>query len=311
MKTTSVTLDAIRIDGGTQARAELNQMTVAEYADAMAEGAKFPPVVVFFDGVDNWLADGFHRYFGAKKINARDIEVDVRDGTKRDAVLFSIGANASHGLRRTNADKRKAVETLLADPEWASWSDNQIAKACGVSHPFVGSVRASLETVSSEKTAERSYTTKHGTTATMKTGNVGRTKEKPEQTAEKPQSPAPAAPSISSEDQELADAMGADPVELLNDLQRENEALLAQIKTLTAEDTKAELHKMILQRDHAVREQEVAMDRAHKEQRLHAQKHRALMRCGKAVGEDDPTKIAATVEAFVRSHGGVPLKVVA
>jgi hypothetical protein len=114
-----------------------------------------------------------------------------------------------------------------------------------------------------------------------------------------------------SEDQELADAMGADPVELLNDLQRENEALLAQIKTLTAEDTKAELHKMILQRDHAVREQEVAMDRAHKEQRLHAQKHRALMRCGKAVGEDDPTKIAATVEAFVRTHGGMPFKVVA
>ncbi|MDE1999425.1 MAG: hypothetical protein KGI52_10905 [Burkholderiales bacterium] len=114
-----------------------------------------------------------------------------------------------------------------------------------------------------------------------------------------------------SEDQELADAMGADPVELLNDLQRENEALLAQIKTLTAEDTKAELHKMILQRDHAVREQEVAMDRAHKEQRLHAQKHRALMRCGKAVGEDDPTKIAATVEAFVRAHGGMPFKVVA
>lgn len=116
---------------------------------------------------------------------------------------------------------------------------------------------------------------------------------------------------VTPDGEDLSDAMGADPVELLNDLQRENEALLAQIKTLTAEDTKAELHKMILQRDHAVREQEVAMDRAHKEQRLHAQKHRALMRCGKAVGEDDPTKIAAVVEAFVRQHGGVPLKAVA
>ena len=116
---------------------------------------------------------------------------------------------------------------------------------------------------------------------------------------------------VTPDGEDLSDAMGADPVELLNDLQRENEALLAQIKTLTAEDTKAELHKMILQRDHAVREQEVAMDRAHKEQRLHAKKHRALMRCGKAVGEDDPTKIAAVVEAFVRQHGGVPLKAVA
>ena len=193
MNTTSVTLDAIRIDGGTQARAELNQQTVSEYADAMAEGAKFPPVVVFFDGVDNWLADGFHRYFGAKKIDARDIEADVREGTKRDAILFSLGANANHGLRRTNADKRKAVETLLADSEWVKWSDNQIAKACSVHHSTVADYRRSLAESASEKLVERTYTTKHGTTATMKTGNVGRTKEKPEQAAEKPQAPAPQA----------------------------------------------------------------------------------------------------------------------
>lgn len=301
----SLSLGKIRIDGGTQARAELNQQTVSEYADAMTEGAKFPPVVVFFDGVDHWLADGFHRYFGAKKIDARDIDADVREGTRRDAILFSLGANDTHGLRRTNADKRKSVETLLADPEWATWSNVQVGKTCAVSEGLVRSLRKNEVTAT-----ERTYTTKHGTAATMKTNKIGRTKEKPEQIAEKPQ--APATQSLAaSEDQELADAMGADPVELLNDLQRENEALLAQIKTLTAEDTKAELHKMILQRDHAVREQEVAMDRAHKEQRLHAQKHRALMRCGKAVGEDDPTKIAATVEAFVRAHGGMPFKVVA
>lgn len=426
MNTTSVTLDAIRIDGGTQARAELNQMTVAEYADAMAEGAKFPPVVVFFDGVDNWLADGFHRYFGAKKINARDIEVDVRDGTKRDAILFSLGANANHGLRRTNADKRKAVETLLADPEWVKWPDTEIAQVCGVGRHFVRAVRKDLtctpnasdgdvqptyrkyinkhgqESVmnvarigsSQSKTRQLTeeelrllatapapcvyvlhdgnvckigwsryprqrvegllsqspyatviavaaggnkeermlhkefacerdsgewfvvkpedvvaaierlglqFKTKHGTTATMKTGNVGRTKEKPEQAAEKPQAPAPHA-LATLEDEDLADAMGADPVELLNDLQRENEALLAQIKTLTAEDTKAELHKMILQRDHAVRQQSEAMDRAALSQKREKRSKHLLMRCGKAVGEEDPEKIPAIVEAMARTY---------
>lgn len=105
-----------------------------------------------------------------------------------------------------------------------------------------------------------------------------------------------------SEDQELADAMGADPVELLNDLQRENEALLAQIKTLTAEDTKAELHKMILQRDHAVRQQSEAMDRAALSQKREKRSKHLLMRCGKAVGEEDPEKIPAIVEAMARTY---------
>ncbi len=134
-------LDDIRIDGGTQARAALDQSTVSEYAEAMEGGAAFPPVTVFFDGADRWLADGFHRYFGAKKIGCLSIGADERAGTRRDAILFSYGANAQHGLRRTNADKRKAVEDLLADSEWSKWSDRQIAKVACVSVPFVGAMR--------------------------------------------------------------------------------------------------------------------------------------------------------------------------
>lgn len=90
--------------------------------------------------------------------------------------------------------------------------------------------------------------------------------------------------------------------DLLDELQRDNDQLNEQIKILTATDTKAELHKMILQRDHAVRQQGDAMDRAVREQKAHAFKHRQLVRCGKAVGEEDPTKIAAAVEAFVRQY---------
>ena len=41
-----------------------------------------------------------------------------------------------------------------------------------MSHPFVASVRRSLVTVSSEKPTERTYTTKHGTQATMKIGKA-------------------------------------------------------------------------------------------------------------------------------------------
>jgi hypothetical protein len=102
------------------------------------------------------------------------ILADVHTGTQRDAILFSASANSLHGLRRTNADKRKAALLLLEDAEWSAWSDNAIAKQCGVSHPFVAAVRFSLETVSSEKPAERIGKDKHGKETTIKTGNIGK-----------------------------------------------------------------------------------------------------------------------------------------
>lgn len=60
-------LSLIRTDGGTQPRAGLNPELIDEYAKAMTEGAKFPPVTVFYDQISYWLADGFHRLEAAKK----------------------------------------------------------------------------------------------------------------------------------------------------------------------------------------------------------------------------------------------------
>jgi hypothetical protein len=73
-----------------------------------------------------------------------EILVFIRNGTRRDAVMYSAGANSHHGLRRTNEDKRKAAQTLLADPEWAAWSDREIARQCNVVHAFVAKVRAGM-----------------------------------------------------------------------------------------------------------------------------------------------------------------------
>ena len=98
----------------------------------------------FFDGQDYWLADGFHRLHAALKAKLTQLAVEVRQGIRREAVLYSVGANALYGLRRTNSDKQRAVETLLRDQEWRQWSDNAIAKTCGVSQPFVGKSRAKL-----------------------------------------------------------------------------------------------------------------------------------------------------------------------
>lgn len=166
-----LTLAEIRLDGGTQPRVAINEDVVADYAATVHE---LPPVVVFFDGVAYWLADGFHRFHAHRRAGEHTLEALVHQGTKRDAVLYAVGANQTHGLRRTNADKRRAVETLLGDDEWRRWTDREVARRCGVSHEFASSVRKSLSTVDSEEQAERTYVTKHGTVATMDTSRIGR-----------------------------------------------------------------------------------------------------------------------------------------
>ena len=132
------------IQDGAQMRVEMKPDVVRDYADDMAAGAIFPPVVVYHDGTGYWLADGFHRVEAARKIGSETIDAEVREGGARDAILQAVGANASHGLRRTQADKRRAVERLLRDEEWSKWSDRKIAKVAKVDHKTVGKIRHEL-----------------------------------------------------------------------------------------------------------------------------------------------------------------------
>jgi hypothetical protein len=145
--------------------------------------------VVFFDGAEYWLADGFHRIIAAETLGLVEIAADVRPGGRRDAILYAVGANAAHGLKRTNRDKRNAVMVLLKDPEWDQWSDREIARRCAVSDRFVNGVRAVL--TPNIRSEPRTYTTKHGTTSTMTVSNIG---ARP--------APAPAAAAVADERQQ-------------------------------------------------------------------------------------------------------------
>jgi len=129
-----------------QARVAMNDETIEEYAEAMRNGDKFPPVVVFSDdGASYWLSDGFHRYHAAKQIaNKWNLQAEIRAGGKREAILFAVGANASHGLRRSREDKRNPVLKLLKDKEWSQWSDREIARQCRVDHKTVARIRGEL-----------------------------------------------------------------------------------------------------------------------------------------------------------------------
>ena len=137
-----ISLQDVRLDGGTQPRVGIDVDTVATYADLLLDGVKLPPVVVFYDGASYWLADGFHRVHAFGKLATTLIDADVRQGTKRDAVLYSVGANATHGKPRTNLDKRRSVQTLLSDEEWSQKSDRWIAEKACVNQSTVTRLRA-------------------------------------------------------------------------------------------------------------------------------------------------------------------------
>ena len=177
-------LDVIRIDGDTQPREELDQEMVAEYAELMRDGVKFPPVIVFFDGSNYWLVDGFHRYFATKSNGFVSIEAEVKEGTQRDAQLQSMTANSKqHGKPATAKDKRRSVLRMLKDAEWSGWSNIKIAEWIGVSAMTVGRLKVSL---GEEKKEEVKYINKHGQEKTMKTGNLG-AKPKPAVTPPPPE----------------------------------------------------------------------------------------------------------------------------
>lgn len=172
MTATALPIEQVRSDGGTQSRVQLDWIVIDEYAAAMRDGAVFPPIVVFYDGAEYWLADGFHRLEAGKRAESAVIAADVRQGTVRDAILYSVGANAAHGLRRSNADKRAAVLRLLEDAEWGRWADSEIARRCVVNQSTVSRIRESspMHCISEP----RAYITKHGTAATMNVSAIGR-----------------------------------------------------------------------------------------------------------------------------------------
>lgn len=92
-----------------------------------------------------------------------------------------------------------------------------------------------------------------------------------------------------------------DMVAELESAAKEIEALTGEIKAAQADDLKAEAIKWRRAYDNAVRQQSEAMDRAKASSDREAWVMRQLMRCGKAVGQEDPTKIAAAVEGFMRA----------
>jgi hypothetical protein len=193
-------VDNIVIDESMQARSKMMaEVAVNEYADAMRQGAAFPPIDVFQDGDTYILADGYTRHAAAKRAGLTEIACRVHAGALRDAKLFAVGANAAHGHPRSAKDKRCAVLKLLNDDEWFTWSDHEIGRHCHVGHQLVAKLRPLTGRATSER---RQFRSKHGTVGKMKTERIGKT-HKSRKAGELGDQPGLLSPSVNKNETEI------------------------------------------------------------------------------------------------------------
>jgi hypothetical protein len=144
-----ISIKAIKVDHDLQSRVRTDKEVVQDYANAVLvyaedkfKNGNFPPVVLFDDGKTYWLADGFHRLAAHIKAELPTILSEVREGTRRDAILFSAGANAKMGLRPSAADKEKAILMILKDELWRQKGVSEISRLVGTSSHVVNRVRS-------------------------------------------------------------------------------------------------------------------------------------------------------------------------
>lgn len=143
---TEMRLEELRMEPDAQARTAIRSASVEEYAEAMQDGAAFPPIDVMMVDGRAIIIDGWHRVMAAAQLGLSTIECVVVEGsTITDAQWSAAAVNQSHGLRRTNADKARAVTLALAACPDATYQ--QIAQHCGVSQAMVSAYFAAMQEV--------------------------------------------------------------------------------------------------------------------------------------------------------------------
>ena len=163
MKPTTVKLGLLTLDDACQTRAStrLDDDHVEALAAAYSGDATVPPLtcVEMADG-SLVVVDGYHRWAALAALMKRAPKapvlgavpvVVVANGDRELASFHALAANAAHGIRRTNADKRHAIRLALAHPHCQKMGIGQIAQHLGVNRELVAAVREEVLAASSPK----------------------------------------------------------------------------------------------------------------------------------------------------------------
>ena len=167
---------------------DLDEDVIEEYREAMREYGKEHWQSFWNESPrmteSNHLYSGFHAVTAAMHEFGQEYEISiVREGKDwREAYFLATRMNATHGRRRTNAEKEEAVKRWLEDEEMCQWTDGHIARECLVSAPFV-SKRRRLETISSQPT-KRKFVDSDGEIQWKETEQIGAEQTKAAQETE-------------------------------------------------------------------------------------------------------------------------------
>src|SRR5260370_40742781 len=92
----------------TEMRVRIHPGKVQQYADEKREGASFPLPVVFEQKGIYWIGDGFHRLLADQLNHKKQVVIELRQGTKTDAILWNIQANKEQrGLPLLRGDHKR------------------------------------------------------------------------------------------------------------------------------------------------------------------------------------------------------------
>jgi len=168
-------IDQIVMDDRLQPRMTLDNNAIEEYAGVLEEhdAWPFPPLTVYMvpepAGSVLYLIDGWHRLMAARHVGYEAVPCEVNSGNFSAAFVASLGVNATHGVRRSNRDKRFCVARALRDEQLGQESHRTIAQWCQVSHTLVSKIHAEMserdagpETTRADATARMTHEADYG-----------------------------------------------------------------------------------------------------------------------------------------------------
>lgn len=154
MKTETIKLEQVTvIDGIQQRQGGTNKERVEEYRAVWRELVRQrvnwnSPPVVFKQGKEKnakyILAGGFTRFEAMRLEGTIKHTFEVKPGGEREALVYALGDNVEHGVRRTVGDLRKAITTILEHPELKKLSGREAAKILKCDDSYFSQVKREI-----------------------------------------------------------------------------------------------------------------------------------------------------------------------